>query len=41
MDFDKYKRDYRYKSSEGNKSFKWLIICVAIVFVIIAYFFKL
>lgn len=40
MDIDKYKRDYRYKSNEGNKSFKWLIIIVALLVALFAYFFK-
>jgi hypothetical protein len=40
MDLDKYKRDYRYKSSEGNKSFKWIIIVGAVVIALIAYFLK-
>lgn len=34
---DKYKRDYRYKSDEGGKSFKWLIIILAIIVGLIAY----
>lgn len=40
MDMDKYKRDYKYKSEEGDKNFKWLIIGLGIIIAIIAYFFK-
>jgi hypothetical protein len=38
MSMEKYKRDYRFKSDEGNKSFKWLIIILAIIIAAIAYF---
>lgn len=40
MDMDKYKRDYRYKSSEGDKNYKWIIIIGGIIVVLLAYFFK-
>lgn len=40
MDMDKYKRDFRYKSQEGNKNFKWLIILCGIIIVVLAYLLK-
>ena len=40
MDMDKYKRDYKYKSSEGDKNFKWIIILGAAVIALLAYFLK-
>ncbi len=40
MDMDKYKRDYKYRSSEGDKSYKWIIIIGAIVVALLAYFTK-
>lgn len=40
MSLEKYKRDYRFKSEEGGKSLKWLIIIVAIIVGIIAYLSK-
>lgn len=42
MDMNKYKRDYKYKSSEGadgGVNLKWLIIGTGIVIAILAYFF--
>lgn len=38
MDIDKFKRDYKYKSDEGGKSFKWLIIICGIIVAILAFF---
>lgn len=38
MDLDKYKRDFKYKSTEGDKSFKWMIILGGIIIAILAYF---
>lgn len=38
MDMDKYKRDYRYKSEEGGKSQKWLIIICGLAIAAAAYF---
>ena len=40
MDLDKLKREYRYKSQEGDKNYKWLIFGVAIIIALLAYFFK-
>lgn len=40
MDMDKYKRDYRFRSSEGNKNFKWIIIVVGVIIALLAYFMK-
>ncbi|WP_262886585.1 hypothetical protein [Sphingobacterium sp. SGG-5] len=43
MDMNKYKRDYKYKSAEGEesgKNLKWLIIITAIIIGIIAYIFR-
>lgn len=39
MDMDKFKRDYRYKSSEGNSNnwLKWLIIGCAVIIALIAF----
>ncbi len=37
MDVDKYKRDYKFRSDEGNKSFKWIIIIGGIIVAILAY----
>ena len=40
MDMNKYKRDYRFKSDEGdNKNYTWLIILCAVVIIVFAYFF--
>ncbi|WP_262708985.1 hypothetical protein [Sphingobacterium lumbrici] len=38
----KYKRDYRYKSNEGNNGdkFKWLIVAVGVIIALLAYFLK-
>jgi len=38
MDLDKYKRDFRYRSAEGNKSFKWIIILGGVMIALLAYF---
>lgn len=38
MDMDNFKRDYKYKSTEGDKNFKWLIILGGIVVALLAYF---
>ncbi len=38
MDLDKYKRDFKYRSREGDKSFKWMIILGGIIIAILAYF---
>lgn len=35
---DKYKRDYRFKSDEGERSLKWLIVVCGIVIAAVAYF---
>ena len=41
MNLDNFKRDYKYKSGEGdNGNFKWLIIGVGIVIALLAYFLK-
>ncbi len=43
MDMNKYKRDYKYKSTEGEeggKNLKWLIIIAAIIVALLAYIFK-
>jgi uncharacterized membrane-anchored protein len=42
MDMNKYKRDYRYRSDEGNNGgkFKWLIVAVGVIIALLAYFFK-
>lgn len=40
MAFNKYKRDYHYKSDQGdNKNFIWIIIISALVIAAIAYYF--
>lgn len=37
---DKYKRNYNFKSDEGDKNgLKWLIVLLAIVIIAISYFF--
>jgi len=39
MDMNKYKRNYNFKSDEGNKKgMTWFIILVAVIIVAIAYF---
>lgn len=39
MNMDKYKRDYNYKSGEGdNKGFTWLIILCAVIIVVVSLF---
>lgn len=40
MDFNKYKREYHYKGTEGGKLLKWLIILVALAVAVLAYFTK-
>lgn len=40
MSMEKYKRNYRFRSDEGGKSLKWLIIIVAIIVGILAYLSK-
>jgi len=43
MDMNKYKRDYKYRSTEGAESgkwLKWLIILLGIAVALLAYFLK-
>lgn len=40
MDMDKFKRDYKYKTNEGGKSFTWLIIVCAAIIVLLAFFMR-
>jgi len=39
MDMNKYKRDYNFKSDEGNnKGMTWFIVLIAVIIGVIAYF---
>lgn len=41
MNMDNYKRDFRFRSGEGeNGGFKWLIILCALVVIGLAFFLK-
>lgn len=41
MNMDDFKRDYRFKSQEGdNKNFKWLVILGGAIIAILTYLFN-
>lgn len=35
---EKYKRDFKFRSEEGEKSYTWLIILAGIAAAVLAYF---
>ena len=39
MDMDKFKRDYKFKSSEDGGFNKWIIIIGGVIVAVLAYFF--